>query len=45
MPGARELETFNGAVIRFGKKHGIDTPYNYAIYGALKPYENGLLTQ
>jgi 2-dehydropantoate 2-reductase len=36
-----ELETFNGAVIRFGKKHGIDTPYNYAIYAALKPYENG----
>ena len=40
-----ELETFNGAVIRFGKKHGIDTPYNYAIYAALKPYENGSLTQ
>ena len=39
-----ELETFNGAVIRFGKKHGINTPYNYAIYAALKPYENGILT-
>ena len=38
-----ELETFNGAVIRFGKKHGIDTPYNYAIYAALKPYEKGIL--
>ena len=36
-----ELETFNGAVTRFGKKHGIDTPYNYAIYAALKPYMNG----
>ena len=36
-----ELETFNGAVIRFGKKHGIDTPYNYTIYAALKPYING----
>ena len=39
-----ELETFNGAVVRFGKKHGIDTPYNYAIYSALKPYENGTPT-
>lgn len=39
-----ELETFNGAVIRFGKKHGIDTPYNYAVYAALKPYENGVKT-
>jgi 2-dehydropantoate 2-reductase len=39
-----ELETFNGAVIRFGKKHGIATPYNYAVYAALKPYENGIET-
>ena len=39
-----ELETFNGAVLRFDKKHGINTPYNYAIYAALKPYENGILT-
>ena len=39
-----ELETFNGAVVRFGKKHGIDTPYNHAIYSALKPYENGTPT-
>ena len=39
-----ELETFNGAVIRFGKRHGIDTPYNYAVYAALKPYENGIKT-
>jgi len=39
-----ELETFNGAVIRFGKKHGVDTPYNYAVYAALKPYEKGIKT-
>ena len=39
-----ELETFNGAVIRFGKKHGIATPYNYAVYAALKPHENGIKT-
>jgi 2-dehydropantoate 2-reductase len=39
-----ELETFNGAVIRFGKKHGIDTPYNYSVYAALKPYEKGTQT-
>ena len=36
-----ELEAFNGAIVRFGRKHGVDTPLNYAIYSALKPYENG----
>jgi len=39
-----ELDTFNGAVVRFGKKHGVDTPYNYVIYSALKPYQNGTPT-
>jgi 2-dehydropantoate 2-reductase len=39
-----ELETFNGAIIRFGKKHGTETPYNYTIYAALKPYINGINT-
>jgi 2-dehydropantoate 2-reductase len=39
-----EIETFNGAVIRFGEKHGIATPYNYAVYAALKPYEYGSIT-
>jgi len=39
-----ELETFNGAIVRIGKKHGVDTPLNYAIYSALKPYENGTPT-
>jgi 2-dehydropantoate 2-reductase len=36
-----EIDTFNGAVIRFGKKHGIETPYNYAVYATLLPYANG----
>jgi 2-dehydropantoate 2-reductase len=39
-----EIEIFNGAVVRLGRQHGIDTPYNYAIYAALKPYENGVPT-
>lgn len=42
MAGRRiELETFNGAVVRLGKKLGIETPYNYAVYAALLPYING----
>jgi 2-dehydropantoate 2-reductase len=36
-----EIDTFNGAVVRFGKKHGIETPYNYAVYAALRPYTSG----
>lgn len=39
-----ELDTFNGAVVRFGMKHGVDTPFNYVIYSALKPYQNGTPT-
>ena len=39
-----ELDTFNGAVVRYGRKHGVDTPLNYVIYSALKPYENGTPT-
>jgi len=39
-----ELDTFNGAVVRFGRKHGVDTPFNYVIYSALKPYQNGTPT-
>lgn len=36
-----ELEAYNGAVVRLGKKQGIETPLNYAIYAALKPSTNG----
>jgi 2-dehydropantoate 2-reductase len=39
-----ELDTFNGAVVRFGRKHGVDTPFNFFIYSALKPYEMGTPT-
>jgi 2-dehydropantoate 2-reductase len=35
-----ELEELNGAV-RLGKKLGIPTPLNCAVYAALKPYLNG----
>lgn len=36
-----ELEAMIGAVVRLGKELGVETPINYTIYRALKPYENG----
>ncbi|MSQ06600.1 MAG: 2-dehydropantoate 2-reductase, partial [Dehalococcoidia bacterium] len=36
-----ELESLNGTVVRLGREHGVPTPYNFAIYAALKPYVNG----
>ena len=36
-----ELESLNGTVVRLGSEHGVDTPLNFAIYAALKPYVNG----
>lgn len=36
-----ELETLNGTVVRLGREHGRATPFNFAIYAALKPYANG----
>jgi 2-dehydropantoate 2-reductase len=36
-----ELETLSGTVVRLGRAHGVPTPANFAIYAALKPYENG----
>lgn len=36
-----ELESLNGTVVRMGRELGVDTPYNFAIYAALKPYVNG----
>ncbi|MDQ4032841.1 MAG: 2-dehydropantoate 2-reductase, partial [Actinomycetota bacterium] len=33
-----ELESLNGEVVRRGRKHGIETPLNFAIYAALRPY-------
>jgi 2-dehydropantoate 2-reductase len=36
-----EIDTLNGAVVRIGRQHGIDTPINRAITAALLPYRNG----
>jgi len=39
-----EVETLNGTVVRLGREHGIPTPFNFAIYAALKPYADGAPT-
>ncbi|MBA2289588.1 MAG: ketopantoate reductase family protein [Chloroflexia bacterium] len=39
-----EVGSLNGAVVRLGSEAGIPTPLNLAIYGALRPYENGVQT-
>jgi 2-dehydropantoate 2-reductase len=36
-----EIETLNGTVVRLGRKRGVPTPANFAIYAALKPYADG----
>ncbi len=36
-----ELESLNGEVVRRGREHGIDTPLNFAVYAALRPYVDG----
>ena len=36
-----ELEALNGEVVRRGRERGIETPLNFAVYAALKPYING----
>jgi 2-dehydropantoate 2-reductase len=35
-----ELDVLNGTVVRLGSTHGVPTPFNFAIYAALKPYLN-----
>jgi 2-dehydropantoate 2-reductase len=40
-----ELEALNGEVARRGREHGIQTPLNFAIYAALRPYINGAPAQ
>jgi ketopantoate reductase len=35
------VETLNGTVVRLGRERGVPTPFNFAIYAALKPFENG----
>ena len=42
MEGKRlEVDSLNGTVVRLGKEHGVETPLNFAVYAALKPYLNG----
>jgi 2-dehydropantoate 2-reductase len=36
-----ELESLNGAVVRLGQAKGVPTPFNFAIYAALKPFVDG----
>ncbi len=36
-----ELESLNGEVVHRGGKHGVETPLNFAIYAALRPYVDG----
>jgi 2-dehydropantoate 2-reductase len=36
-----ELPWLAGKVVELGRKHGIPTPVNAAVYSALKPYANG----
>ena len=36
-----ELESLNGTVVRLGQARSVPTPFNFAIYAALKPFENG----
>jgi len=36
-----ELEALNGEVVRRGRENDIQTPLNFAIYAALRPYING----
>ena len=36
-----ELESLNGKVVRRGREHGVSTPFNFAIYAALRPYVDG----
>jgi 2-dehydropantoate 2-reductase len=36
-----EIEAASGAVVRLGRQYGVPTPYNFAIYAALKPFAAG----
>jgi len=36
-----ELDSLNGEVVRRGGEHGVETPLNFAIYAALRPYVGG----
>lgn len=34
-----EIDTLNGSIVRLGKEHGIDTPFNFALTALIKAYE------
>ena len=36
-----ELEALAGVLVQLGEKHNLQTPLNFAMYAALKPYVNG----
>jgi 2-dehydropantoate 2-reductase len=36
-----ELESLNGKVVGLGREHGVESPLNFAIYAALRPYVGG----
>jgi 2-dehydropantoate 2-reductase len=36
-----ELESLNGKVVGLGREHGVETPLNFALYAALRPYLDG----
>jgi 2-dehydropantoate 2-reductase len=36
-----ELESLNGEVVRRGREYYVETPLNFAIYAALRPYVDG----
>jgi 2-dehydropantoate 2-reductase len=36
-----EIDALNGTLVRLGREHGVQTPLNFAIYAALKPWANG----
>ncbi len=36
-----EVEALNGTVVRRGREAGVPTPLNLAVYGALRPYQDG----
>ena len=36
-----EVDALHGTVVRLGREHGVPTPFNFAIYAALKPYADG----
>ena len=35
-----EIDVINGAIVRLGRKHGIETPVNTAWVGAIKALES-----